>query len=93
MGRSIKVRYSVHYKFSGIYLTPAAWRPAVQGKPTTKNLAMAVAVLLDSFKVGGCNEHIKGTGGGIPIPTYAWILDNQTGNVVAEWTAPNFLVI
>ena len=73
--------------------TPSCWFVNEKGRPTAANLEAYVHAYIDSCKVGGCNEHLSQAYGFIPVPSFARIVDQRTGGVVAEWKAPAFLVI
>lgn len=62
-------------------------------KPTVKQLGNHIRHLIDSYKTGGCNEHISNALGYMPIPNKARIVEQATNRVVVEWVAPMFMVI
>jgi len=94
MGKSITPKYRIEIKDNSLnYLDmplAMAWNC---GKPTTKKLEEYIYKLIDSYKIGGCNEHISLTLGYMPIPNKARIINQKTGDIVIEWNAPVFMEI
>jgi len=58
-----------------------------------KNLDFYIHSYIDSFKIGGANEHISLDIGFIPVPDSAKLIDQRINQVVDEWFAPMFMVI
>jgi len=95
MGRSTTPAYRVELHAAECGLTPMAWnvRDHYQvkgyGKPTPANLATFVKGLEDSFTPSGVNGHI-----GHPLTVQsARIIRQSTGEVVARYTGPAFVVV
>jgi len=74
--------------------TPAEWRTRSRGqlpgygKPTEENLAAYVRHFENSTKVGGCNAHL-----GTTVVFSASVRDHRTGQVVATYRGPSFVVV
>lgn len=62
------------------------------GKPTDANLEKKVFAYAKSLELGGVNEHLSKAAGFIPYPKAARIVNQFTGEVVAEWKAGMFQV-
>lgn len=62
------------------------------GLPTDTNLEKWIYAYAKSLELGGVNEHISKSEGAIPYPTSAKIVNQFTGEVVAEWKAGMFQV-
>ncbi len=89
MSRDRAIRYVVHYVVDtpGRAWTPGQWRSRPQGqcradgKPTTANLQAHCLHYEASTQPDGCNSHLGAT-----KIVRAWIIDQQTGEKVAEYT-------
>ena len=68
------------------------WRQGWRGRATDRGLESYMVKYTDSLKVGGCNHHLC-SGGVMPIPNSAKIVNQKTGEVVATWKAPLFWVV
>jgi len=65
-----------------------AWK----GRVSDARLQQWIEDYIDSLKIGGCNAHISLKLGYIPIPDKAQIVHQNSGDIVATWTAPAFMV-
>jgi len=89
MGKAIVSRYALHVRVTGGVHTPSTWNvkgkygAKGQGKPTEANIAKYVQASEESCRPNGINEHL-----GIFSYLRAWIVDQQTGDIVAQWTRP-----
>lgn len=63
-----------------------------QGRATQARLLAWVRSYAASLKLGGVNQHISLALGHIPYPTRARIVNQYTGEAVAEWQAAAFEV-
>lgn len=88
MGKTIRLKYRVEGKDQ-----TGAWQCGWRGRATTARLAEWVRMTNESMKLGGCNEHVSKAHGFIPIISRARIVNQDTGEVVAEYAAPLFQVI
>lgn len=94
MGRSVTPPYRL--EMSGV--TASAWRVKTQygipgdGTPNDANLMRYLLAYVNSLKLGGSNQHISKALGYIPYPTWARIVRQSDGHVMASWTAPPFMV-
>ncbi len=86
MGKSRTYTYSIHIKVvSGRRYTAGEWRTKTRlgwtgyGSPTTANIDKYVAAFEQSM-IDGPNKHL-----GIDQVTEAYIIDQRTGDVAAEW--------
>lgn len=99
MGRSYTPKYRVECHddpFAPVRLSAAhshAWVVKEKGRPTDANLAKWRRAVYDSMCAGGVNEHVSKARGYIPVISHARIVEQKTGEVVAEFTAPNFEVL
>lgn len=92
MGRSITPKYIVETTEQGGRKQQMIWRG--RGRPTAAQLERWVLEYLRSFQVGGVNEHISRAQGYIPHASRAVVRENNSGGrVVAQWTAPMFMVL
>ena len=89
MGKSFMFKYRVQVSIAAEELYRAGWH----GRATAERLEKYIADFIDSLKVGGCNYHISKQVGWMPIPSKAEIINQKTGEVVAVWNAPKFMVI
>lgn len=82
MGKSVVCRYRIEFD---------------SGQPIGLNKKVKlddyVRALVDSYKVGGVNQHISKMLGYIPVPKTAKLINQYTGNVVETWEQPKFMVI
>lgn len=88
MGRSITPKYRMETREnigSGVY----SW----DGRVSVKALERKVMGLNQSFLPGGVNEHVSRLHGIVPYISYARIVNQRTGETVAEWNAPAFQVL
>ena len=89
MSRDRAVRFVVHYVIDtpGRAWTPGEWRARRQhqiqgdGKPTTDNLKKHCLHYEASTQPEGCNSHLGAT-----KILRAWIVDQTSGEKVAEYT-------
>ncbi len=93
MGRSVTPPYRL--EMSGV--TAATWRVKAQygipgdGKPTEANLIKYIRAYAKSLE-SGSNVHISKALGYVPYPTWARIVRQADGQVMAEWKAAPFQV-
>lgn len=77
----------------GVY-TPAEWRTRARGqvpahgKPNAENLKAYIAKFEDSTKPGGVNAHL-----GVTVVFSAFIKDQRTGETLATYRGPSFVVV
>lgn len=83
MGRSYTPPYRVEHDGS----TPSAWRREY-GKPTEANLSKFIQEYSRSLEAGGCNQHVSKPLGYIPYPSWARIVRQCDGVVVASLIVP-----
>lgn len=63
------------------------------GRPSLAALKVRVLALGRSMNPGGANAHLTNRDGSIPYPRRAVIRENRLGGqVVADWTAPPFMI-
>jgi hypothetical protein len=87
MSNTRYIKYVIHYTVKdGSYWTPHEWyarkrnqRPG-DGKPTEENIAKHCRHMEASTLPGGVNAHIGKT-----KMLSAYIVDQRTGSVVAQW--------
>ena len=95
MGRSVTPPYRL--EMPGV--TAMCWRVKAQygipgcGKPTYENLVKYIEAYNKSLELGGSNQHISKALGYIPYPTWARIVRQADGVVMAEWKAPLFQAV
>ncbi|MFA5049293.1 MAG: hypothetical protein WC516_09780 [Patescibacteria group bacterium] len=89
MGKSITPKYRIEIDYND----HRVWNCKEYGKPTEKNLIRYIELYIQSLKIGGCNEHISKMLGYMPIPNKAKIINQFTGDIVASWNAPMFMLI
>lgn len=92
MGRSTKPKYRI--ELTCISFTNKrkethffAYMVKEHGKPTIENAKTFRNGMNSSMKTGGSNEHLKGT---ISDYSNAYIIEQGTGDTVAEYIAPMF---
>jgi hypothetical protein len=68
---------------------PMAW---TGGRATQANLEKYIFVYAKGLEAGGVNEHIAKALGYVPYPTWARVVKQATGEVMAEWKAATFQV-
>lgn len=94
MGKSVTPPYRL--EMSGT--THSAWRVKEQygipgdGQPNDANLMRYLLSFAASLKLGGTNQHISKALGYIPYPTWARIIRQRDGKIMASWIAPAFMV-
>lgn len=88
MGRTVTPTYRMEYWDQGGH-HQQAW----SGRPTNANLAKYIRAHIKSLKKGGVNYHVSLALKYIPVPHKARIVRQKTGDVVATWKAPSFMVI
>jgi len=71
----------------------AAWQTKYAGRPTNENLAKYVEAYHESLKPGNTNWHLCKSASHIPYWNKARIIRQKTGEIVAEWNAPAFMVV
>ena len=92
MGRSKTPPYRLEMSGSSVQ----AWRVKDQygipgnGKPTRENLIKYLRGFVASLKAGGVNEHISKELGYVPTPSWAKIIRQSDGQVMAEWELPKY---
>jgi len=86
MGRSVTPKYRMEVKTNVGYFTPSIWR----GRATEQRLEVAVHAENKSFLPGGVNAHVANNLGAVPYIYKAKIINQMTGEVVAEYNAPAF---
>lgn len=101
MGKSRMIKYVVHeqlnidhmpsvrWKFTG----PCKWDHKYLGKPTSEKLGQWVMDGNKSYLPGGINEHVSNAMGVVPYCYAAKVVNQYTGETVAEWRAPLFQVM
>jgi hypothetical protein len=82
MGKSVLCRYRIEFEGE-----------APIGLQRKVKLDEYIRALVDSYKVGGVNEHVSRTLGYIPVPKSAKLINQYTGKVVETWEHPKFMVI
>lgn len=93
MGRTITPKYRVEAEFADNTGTRCAWNVRTNcgradGPATEANLAKWVDALERSTQPGGCNCHLS------PIVVFsARIIKQATGDVVAAYRGPSFVVL
>ena len=88
MGKTRTFPFRLEFRcVSGHYYTPQEWRVRSHrlygpgfGAPTTPNIDKWVTGFEDSMKKGGANAHL-----GLDQVTFAQVVDQRTGDVVATW--------
>lgn len=91
MGRTIKVTYRLELNCGPkVYNSPMCWRTKQYGRPTPENLEKWVMGFAESMKPGGVNAHLCETA--IYWPVSAKVVHQDSGNIVARWKAPMFMV-
>lgn len=94
MGRTVTCTYRLEvWEGRNKPVTPMCWNSKGWGRPTKANLAKWVSKYIKSLQKGGANYHVSRSLGYIPVPTKAKIIRQKTGEVVATWLAPKFMVI
>jgi hypothetical protein len=89
MGKSYTPTYRVEERAQGVAPYTYAWRKE-DGRPTIANLEKRIMSYAKSLEKGGVNEHLSKNF--IPYPTFARIVRQATGEVVATWKAAPFQV-
>lgn len=84
MGTSRKCRYRI--EFDKAFGQPVGLNKKVRLDDYIHNL-------IDSFKIGGVNQHISKMLGYIPVPKEATLINQFTGKVVETWKHPPFMAI
>ena len=69
------------------------WDCRYNGRATDKNAERYRIKLNESFKIGGCNEHISKAAGFLVHTSHVAIVRNRTHDVVARAKAPLFEVV
>ena len=93
MGRSVTSKYRVEYRIRGtdgsaMMTTPSCWWTRRDGRATAANLSTHCVAMEKSSQPGGVNAHGK------PFCVLsARIVEQSSGDVVAEYTRPMFLAI
>jgi hypothetical protein len=82
--RSTTPTHRVEFHSTGNYNAPIGWNTRQNGKANGSNLFAWVRALEVSTAPGGINAHA-----GPIVITDARIVDQRTGDVVAEYVAPN----
>lgn len=77
---------------SGGYTSPMEWDTAAYGRPSEQALEQWVMRYAESLEPGGANAHVSQSLGFVPYPTSAKVIRQETGDVVAQWSAPPFMV-
>lgn len=62
------------------------------GRPTAKNIEKYVAAYINSCMPDGVNAHVGRAIGHLPVVRSACIVNQLTGDVVATWIMPTFMV-
>ena len=98
MGRSFTTKYrlelfEIRPSDHHLITTKMCWQCKEKGLATADNLVKYITALINSFKIGGVNEHVSNGIGYMPIPNEARIVNQRTGAIVAEWKAPKFMII
>lgn len=57
------------------------------------NLDTYIRQMIDSFKIGGVNQHISLCLGFIPVPKSARLVRQRDGKVIQTWEHPPFMAI
>lgn len=97
MGRSYTPKYRLEIK-DNVGWHWLNWLPRGQygikghGAPSEVNLEKYVRSYAKSLEIGGVNEHVSLALGYVPYPTAARIVNQETNEVVASWTAGMFQV-
>jgi len=82
MGKSVVCRYRIEFD---------------SGQPIGLNRKVKlddyILALVDSYKVGGVNQHVSKMLGYIPVPKSARLINQRTGRIVDTWEHPTFMVI
>lgn len=92
MGHSYTPKYRIEFRdHSGDHRQ--AWSVSDHGKPIEENIEKWVYAYVDSYKIGGVNEHVAKAIGYIPVTSRARIVNQWTSEIVATWVAPMFMVI
>ena len=88
MGYTITPKYRIELA-DRVMQNPMAW---TGGRATQVNLEKYIFVYAKGLEVGGVNQHIAKALGYVPYPTYARIVRQQDGHVMATWKAGTFQV-
>ena len=91
MGRTTTPTYRLEISIPKARMTPMAWKSKEYGKPNAANLEKYIMAFAKSLKPGGANSHITKAYGFQP-PVAARVVHQSTGNVIATWNAPAFMV-
>ena len=89
MGRIVTPKYRMEVRTNVGSMTPSSW----SGRATEKRLETAVKAENESFLPGGVNAHVSKAHGAVVRIIYARLVEQATGTVVAEYTAPAFEVL
>lgn len=89
MGRSVTPKYRMEVRANVGYMTPSCW----SGRATEKRLEDAVRSMNKSFLPDGVNAHVSKSRGVVVQILSAKLVEQSTGTVVAEYTAPMFEVL
>lgn len=88
MGRTITPKYRIELA-DRVMQNPMAW---TGGRATQANLEKYIFAYAKDLEAGGVNEHIAKALGYVPYPTYARIVKQADGEVMATWKAGTFQV-
>lgn len=93
MGKSYAPKYMVRLVDQN-GATEMVWDCRSNGRPTDKNAEKFRQRMNDSVQPGGCNDHLKVFGEGIPHFSKVIVRRNErNGQVVAKANAPMFEVV
>lgn len=97
MGRSVKVTYvikeHVRHPDGTVRVTTRAVSDGRRFRgDKVSALEKDVRAMVESYKVGGVNDHIPSMYGFVPVPFKAELVNQKTGQVYV-WCAPTFMVI
>ena len=94
MGRTITPKYRIEYVESNRErANSAAWDAKTYGRANARNLERWRTKLNTSFLPGHCNFHVSQALNVIPHVSYARLVNQKTGEVVAEARMPMFEVV
>ena len=91
MGKSITPTFRIEASAGAVI--PMIWDCKQDGRPNAANLETLVLDYIVSTYPGHPNEHISRSLGYIPVPNWARVVRQKTGEVVAQWTAPVFMAL
>lgn len=95
MGKSYTPKYRIEMKDHAGW-NQSSWdvrsraNTVGMGKPTNENLKKKVYSYAKSLEIGGVNEGLSISTGFVPYPSEARIVNQFTGEIMAEWKADMF---